>query len=772
MATTQYKFEYENMEFSKDGQLDELIVLDRYAIPTYDGYAVGDTVVFIADELMETKRVGVIKEIYDDGTYKVRDRFGEEHTVRKELMHKPLELKPSQLWTRWAKGAASVEKTKELQEYWENEFRWLFDGYRYSLGGRIQLMLGQEFVTGKKANLTAYNCFSGDTIVQTKQGAKFIKDLKGEVEVLSKDGIYRKAYFKDYGVQELFEIELENGETLKATAGHEWIVISKGGKYTKVTTLELEGKRIPVIGNKRNFDKKSKEVLEGIRHGIYYGDGTVNKNHNNKPSGHLLLFGEKRELVKYFEGYHIVEHHEGKYLGIYGINPNLKQLPTDDKSDEYWYGFIIGLIATDGYVDNRGSVMLHSSNINDLKTIIKNLYKTGFVYSSLKMSREINPYNGEKSPNYKLQFVKQTVKEDDLLRSSHKDNFINSSHTNKAYTIKVVKVRPLNISETVYCCEEPETHSFVVGTGYLTGNCYVVKSPEGKETPVEQFLEVLNIAYKEASIMRRGGGVGLNISYINTVKGSGRTKKFFKLLLPETHKDFQELLDKQKLGKFDAVEVITKLDRTIKPEQYIEVEDSVEGLFAGVNEMVVKAYNPSIDELVIDFSNIRHRNAIVKGVNGRSSGAVSWMELYVLIAKLLQQETIDNVEFAEIYSFIVHLIIQGGTRRGALMLVCNVDNQNIRKFITRKRTFGYLSGANISVGIDDTFMDKVKKAKELIKAQNVVSTDLQEAHDLWMLIIESAWSSAEPGVIFMERYNKESNSYYFHKVIATNPLLA
>jgi len=179
MATTQYKFEYENMEFSKDGQLDELIVLDRYAIPTYDGYAVGDTVVFIADELMETKRVGVIEEVFDDGTYKVRDRFGEEHTVRKELMHKPLELKPTQLWTRWAKGAASVEKTKELQEYWENEFRWLFDGYRYSLGGRIQLMLGQEFVTGKKANLTAYNCY----VVKSPEGKE--TPVEQFLEVLS-----------------------------------------------------------------------------------------------------------------------------------------------------------------------------------------------------------------------------------------------------------------------------------------------------------------------------------------------------------------------------------------------------------------------------------------------------------------------------------------------------------------------------------------------------------------------------------------------------------
>jgi hypothetical protein len=64
-----------------------------------------------------------------------------------------------QLWDRWAKGGSSVEKTLELKHWFENELRWLFDGYRYSLGGRIQLMLGQEFVTGSRANLTAYNCF-------------------------------------------------------------------------------------------------------------------------------------------------------------------------------------------------------------------------------------------------------------------------------------------------------------------------------------------------------------------------------------------------------------------------------------------------------------------------------------------------------------------------------------------------------------------------------------------------------------------------------------
>jgi ribonucleoside-diphosphate reductase alpha chain len=155
---------------------------------------------------------------------------------------------------------------------------------------------------------------------------------------------------------------------------------------------------------------------------------------------------------------------------------------------------------------------------------------------------------------------------------------------------------------------------------------------------------------------------------------------------------------------------------------------------------------------------------IVKGVNGRSSGAVSWMELYELIARLLQQKKIDNVDFAEIFSEIVHLIIQGGSRRGALMLICNDDNKQIFKFMQRKREAGFLSGANISVGISDVFMDKVLRARDGVKSKEVL-----EAKKLWDMLVLAAWESAEPGIVWLERYNKESNSWYFHEVVATNP---
>ena len=749
-----YKFEHKDMTFSKNGGLDELIALDRYAIQSYDDYKIGDTVVFTffnEAKGIDEKRIGEIVKKHNDDSFEVKDRLGDSHNLNKESMHKPLETEPYQLWERWAKGGASKEKTEELKEWFENELRWLFDGYRYSMGGRVQLMLGQEHVTEKKAELTAFNCFSGDTIVQTKDGAKEIKDLQGKIEVLSQDGVYREAFFKDYGKQELFEITLANGEKIKATAGHEWIVPRQN---KRVKTVDLEGRTIYMVNKKPTFNEK--EVNDGIIHGIVYGDGSSQKRRDgDKDYAHVLLFGEKKYLSKYFVNYHKKEHYNGDYMGVYGLPPEFKNLPSD-VSDSYWYGFVIGLISTDGHTDKRGHTMLHSSNLEDLQVIAKNLYKTGFGYTSLKMTRETSPYNGKRSPVYKISFAKKSIESNDLLNPKHKKNFSQSlQNAKRKPTIKVVKVEPLNKVETVYCCDEPETNSFVVGTGYLTGNCFVLDVPQAKSDAVKQFLEVLRVAKQEIDIQRRGGGTGVNISYINTVSGAGIDSNTINIIIPDWHKDYEELQERLELGKFDGILLNKEVDTDVN--KYLKVEDSTDGLFLALKWMVTKSFSSKkYDNITLDFSNIRHRNAIVKGVNGRSSGAVSWAELFVLVAKLLQKDTVNNVEFAEIYSHITHLIEQGGSRRGALMLVNSSDNKNVEFFIERKKKLGYLSGANISVDFSDEFMEKVKEGRE------------RESR-IWDMAIEYAWKSAEPGTLFLERYNKESNSWYYNEIVSTNP---
>jgi ribonucleoside-diphosphate reductase alpha chain len=174
----------------------------------------------------------------------------------------------------------------------------------------------------------------------------------------------------------------------------------------------------------------------------------------------------------------------------------------------------------------------------------------------------------------------------------------------------------------------------------------------------------------------------------------------------------------------------------------------------------------------INISSLRPRHAYVKGVNGRSSGAVSWGALY---------------------SFVTGLIEQGGSRRGALMLILDDWHPDVFDFINSKRQAGQITNANISVGISDKFMDAMKADADwtlmfpdtsspdydahwdgdmdgwIAAGRPVVPYKTVKARDIWNAIIESAWASAEPGVFFKERYNKMSNSWYFAPIISTNP---
>lgn len=175
----------------------------------------------------------------------------------------------------------------------------------------------------------------------------------------------------------------------------------------------------------------------------------------------------------------------------------------------------------------------------------------------------------------------------------------------------------------------------------------------------------------------------------------------------------------------------------------------------------------------INLSTLRPHGARVRKVNGTSSGPVNW---------------------ASLYSTANHDVIQqGGSRRGALMLMLNDWHPDIEEFITVKEDLTKIPGANLSVCVSDDFMETLKKDgdwplefpdtsfenydekwdgdlrawKE--KGYPVKLYKTVRAKDIWDLICKAAWKSAEPGLVFIDRYNKMSNTWYFEKIIATNP---
>ncbi|MBO8141591.1 MAG: adenosylcobalamin-dependent ribonucleoside-diphosphate reductase [Firmicutes bacterium] len=177
----------------------------------------------------------------------------------------------------------------------------------------------------------------------------------------------------------------------------------------------------------------------------------------------------------------------------------------------------------------------------------------------------------------------------------------------------------------------------------------------------------------------------------------------------------------------------------------------------------------------INLSTLRPRLAYVQGVNGKSSGAVSWGQLF---------------------STATGLVEQGGSRRGALMLILNIWHPDVLEFINAKRDFGVLTNANVSVGLTDDFeraLDEDADWQLVFPDYEAVGKDVYDrewdgdirrwrdkgypvkvyqtvrARDLWRNIVESAWASAEPGIVRLDYANRMSNTWYFHDLISTNP---
>jgi len=313
-----------------------------------------------------------------------------------------------------------------------------------------------------------YHCLAGETRVVTRGGVRPIRLLEGQtVEVLSQGGVYRQAEFKSYGYQQLWEVHTDDG-VLFATAEHEWVV---KGRLLRKQTRELKGHSIPrVVAAKR--PEQNDDFWAGVRHGIIFGDGTVS---NEGRQAHVLLYTpEKRTLAEYFKDHAtITPHHEGKYLGVYGLDPVFKQLPADTLSASYWYGFTCGLLATDGSVNTRGDTVLTQKNPEVLLLIATRLPWLGMVGGRVREHENWSELTEQLEPMNYLTLKKQSLQPQDFIRADQRKRFVdNFEETTYGKFAKVKKVVPSNRFEEVFCCVEPETHTFVIESGILTGNCY------------------------------------------------------------------------------------------------------------------------------------------------------------------------------------------------------------------------------------------------------------------------------------------------------------
>ena len=176
------------------------------------------------------------------------------------------------------------------------------------------------------------------------------------------------------------------------------------------------------------------------------------------------------------------------------------------------------------------------------------------------------------------------------------------------------------------------------------------------------------------------------------------------------------------------------------------IEDSMDGIFSHLREAALTLQQGG--GIGYDFSTLRPKGALVKGVGADASGPVSFMDVWDAMCRT---------------------IMSAGSRRGAMMATLACDHPDIEMFIDAKRERGRLTNFNLSVLVSDPFMDAVKADADWdLKFDGKVYRTVK-ARALWDRIMRTTYEAAEPGVIFIDRINEENNLGYCETIRATNP---
>lgn len=180
----------------------------------------------------------------------------------------------------------------------------------------------------------------------------------------------------------------------------------------------------------------------------------------------------------------------------------------------------------------------------------------------------------------------------------------------------------------------------------------------------------------------------------------------------------------------------------------LPIEDSLDGIFTTLKNAAL--IHQSGGGTGFNFSKLRPKNDIVSSTSGISSGSVAFMKIYDAATEYVKQ---------------------GGKRRGANMGILNVDHPDIEEFIHSKSSKKAISNFNISVGVTDDFMKAVVNNSnwQLINPRTKKVHKIINAKRLWKSIVNEAWKTGDPGLIFLDTINKSNTTPKLGKIEATNP---